>query len=118
MTSANQASVHGAQGALEVHHEAEHAHSGRFYLVTWLWLLIITVVEVGIVAMKPDRALLVPALLGLTAMKAAIIIANFMHVRFEWRTLLYYVVLPPFILGLAAFLGMFPDFSLLKWIGG
>lgn len=86
---------------------------GRFYLMTWVWLLILTVIEVGAVAMEIPRGVLVPLLLVMTLMKATLIIANFMHVRFEKLNLIY-VVVTPFLLVLVLFIGVVPDFAFPK----
>lgn len=101
-----------ADGAV-LHGEADHALGRKFYFMTWLWLLVLTVIEVTAVALETQRPVLVPALLIMTVMKAALIIANFMHVRFEHLNLIY-VVVTPFILAVILFIGVAPDFSLLK----
>ncbi len=105
--------VHQHEAELNVHegHGEHHGHvDGKFYFKTWLWLLIITAVEVGLVAANPPRNLLIVALLVLTVLKAGIIVANFMHVRFERLNMLY-VVITPFILVLVLFVGLVSDFA-------
>lgn len=101
-----------ADGAVS-HVEADHALGGKFYFMTWFWLLVLTVIEVTAVALQTPRSVLIPALLIMTVMKAALIIANFMHVRFEHLNLIY-VVVAPFVLAVILFIGVSPDFSLLK----
>lgn len=89
---------------------AEHS-GGRWYqtyVVTWVWLLLFTVIEVSAVALRLERALLVSLLLVLSLMKAALIVAYFMHLRYE-RLNLVYLVLTPLILIAALVGGVVPD---------
>ncbi len=92
--------------------ETDAAHGGgrwyQTYVVVWVWLLAFTVIEVGAVAVRLERALLVTLLLALSLMKAALIVAYFMHLRYE-RLNLIYLVLTPLILILVLFGGVVPD---------
>lgn len=90
-------------------HQA-HEHGGnRLYLITWVWLLVITVLEVGVVLLHVPRALLVAILLLLTLMKAFLIVANYMHLRFE-RFVLVYVILVPIIFAVTMWYGIALDY--------
>ncbi|MGH2454068.1 MAG: cytochrome C oxidase subunit IV family protein [bacterium] len=88
------------------------AHGGgrwyQTYVAVWVWLLAFTIIEVGAVAIRLDRALLVTLLLLLSLMKAVLIVAYFMHLRYERLTLIY-LVLTPLILILVLFGGVVPD---------
>ena len=88
------------------------AHGGgrwyQTYVVVWAWLLGFTIIEVGAVGLRLDRALLVTLLLVLSLMKAVLIVAYFMHLRYE-RLNLIYLVLTPLILILVLFGGVVPD---------
>ncbi|HEY8394669.1 MAG TPA: cytochrome C oxidase subunit IV family protein [Thermaerobacter sp.] len=84
MTATHEATAHGG-----------HEHAGnRLYFVTWLWLLVITVLEVGVVLLHVPRSVLVSILILLTLMKAFLIVANFMHLRFERFNLVYVILVP------------------------
>jgi cytochrome c oxidase subunit 4 len=63
---------------------AEHSSSPKQYLIVWLWLFVLTALEVG-VATAPGvgRGLLVVSLLVMAAAKAALVGLYFMHLRFE-----------------------------------
>ncbi|MER3455529.1 MAG: cytochrome C oxidase subunit IV [candidate division GAL15 bacterium] len=64
--------------------DREHAQHGYgIYGVTWFWLLVITVVEVGITLLHLPRGLLIFGLVILALGKAALIMAYFMHLRWE-----------------------------------
>lgn len=92
--------------------DASAAHGGgrwyQTYVVVWVWLLAFTVIEIGAVALRLDRTLLVTLLLALSLMKAVLIVAYFMHLRHE-RLNLIYLVLTPLILILVLFGGVIPD---------
>lgn len=92
--------------------EAGAAHGGgrwyQTYVVVWVWLLAFTIIEISAVALRLDRALLVTLLLALSLMKAVLIVAYFMHLRYERLTLIY-LVLTPLILILVLFGGVVPD---------
>jgi len=93
---------------------ADHHESGqggawyRTYVVTWLWLLIITGLEISVVLVGLTKALVVTLLLVLALMKAALIAGYFMHLRYE-RLNLIYVVITPLILAVILFTGVAPD---------
>lgn len=86
-----------------------HDAGDRVYLVTWFWLLIITVLEIGIVVVHAPRVVLVPSLIILALMKAALIIAYFMHLRYERLSLVYAVITPMFFLAIVLFAFVGPD---------
>lgn len=80
------------QATMENGHD--HGHGNRLYFITWLWLLVITVLEVGIVLVHVPRTLLVTMLILMTLLKAALIVANFMHLRFEKLNMIYMILVP------------------------
>lgn len=88
--------------------QAEHGSGYGLYWRTWLWLLVITLLELGAVAVALPRVVLVAVLLVLSVMKAALIMAHFMHLRFE-RLSFVYAVLSPLIFALILFGGIAPD---------
>ncbi len=88
--------------------ETEHGGGYRIYVVTWFWLLIITMLEVGIVLVHPPKVLLAVALVTLSLMKATLIIAFFMHLKYERLNFIYAVVAPLF-LGVILFFALVPD---------
>ena len=93
---------------------ADHHESGqggawyRTYVVTWVWLLVITGLEISVVFVGLAKTLVVTLLLILSLMKAGLIAAYFMHLRYE-RLNLVYVVLTPLILAVILFMGVAPD---------
>ena len=64
----------------------EHAHAEgttRVFLIVWFWLLALTAVEVFLGYKQLELKLMLVMLLGLSVVKAALIIAYFMHLRYE-----------------------------------
>jgi len=64
----------------------EHAHpegSTRVFLIVWFWLLALTGVEVFLGYKQLELKLMLVLLMGLSIVKAALIIAYFMHLKFE-----------------------------------
>ncbi len=66
--------------------------TARTYVWVWVWLVAITGVEVFLAYknLRPD--LMLTMLLGLSIIKAALIMAYFMHLKFEKFTLVLWLV--------------------------
>ncbi len=89
--------------------EAHVADNYRVYGVVWFWLLAITLLELGAVLVHVPRTLLIVMLLVMALMKAGLIIAYFMHLRYDRLSLVYTVVTPMFFLAIVIFAFMGPD---------
>lgn len=74
----------------------------------WLALLALTAIEVALAYQKLALGLFLAVLLGLSIGKAAMIIAWFMHLKFEKRSLALALFVPLMIFILTLF-GLFPD---------
>lgn len=66
----------------------------RTYVVTWFWLLVITGLELGVVFAGLPKTLVVTLLVILALMKATLIAAYFMHLRYERLNLIFAIVAP------------------------
>ncbi len=65
---------------------SEHAHAEgtvRVFLVVWFWLLALTGVEVLLGYEHLELKIMLVLLLGLSVIKASLIVAYFMHLRYE-----------------------------------
>ena len=62
--------------------EAEHGTTKSFLMI-WIILLVFTGVEVLLAYERIDPVVMLTALIGLSVIKAALIIAYFMHLKFE-----------------------------------
>ena len=89
--------------------ETEHTGGYRIYAVTWFWLLAITVVELAIVLMHVPKLILATALIIMALLKAWLIVAYFMHLRYERLSLVYAVMVPMVFLAVILWTGTFPD---------
>ena len=90
---------------------AEH-HRATNYWAVWIWLAVLTILEVG-VTLIPELATLYKAIL-LTALavgKALLVALYFMHLRFETRTL-GAIVLTPFVICVFLVFMLMPDIGL------
>jgi len=89
-----------------------HAHEGastRLNLIIWGWLLLITGIEVllGYLQIAPPPTMLL-ILMALSVIKAGLIMAYFMHLKFERMTLVLTVV-PAMVVCISLFAIFFPD---------
>ena len=88
----------------------EHAgHSSKLYMWVWFWLLAMTAVEVFLAYEHLPLQTMLILLMGLSLVKAALIIAYFMHLRFEKRSLTLTLVPPLVICIILLMVFFFPD---------
>ena len=91
---------------------AEHHHMARpeTLLTAWLILLVLTAVEVSVVLVfKLPTPLRVTILLITASLKASLIGAYYMNLKFERLVMSYTVVIPLIALVLVMFWGVVPD---------
>ena len=75
-----------------------HAEGGtRLYLSVWAALLAMTMVEVVLAYIQIPVNLMLVILMGLSVIKAALIVAYFMHLRFE-RLSLFLTLVPMWVM--------------------
>jgi cytochrome c oxidase subunit 4 len=89
--------------------EAEHAaDSGRLFVFVWLWLLGITGVELLLAYQHLGVTLMLITLMGLSVIKAYLIISYFMHLRYE-KPSLAVTLIPPLVAVICLLFIIFPD---------
>jgi cytochrome c oxidase subunit 4 len=89
----------------------EHAHeagSKKLFLYLWFWLLALTGVEVWLAYIHLGVKLMLALLMGLSVIKATLIISYFMHLRFERRSLVL-TLMPAMVFVIVLLFLMFPD---------
>jgi cytochrome c oxidase subunit IV len=95
----------------------EHVHeegSKKLFLYIWFWLLALTGVEVYLAYIHLGVKLMLTLLMGLSIVKATLIISYFMHLRFERRSLVL-TLMPAMVMVIVLLFLMFPDsFRLLR----
>jgi cytochrome c oxidase subunit 4 len=91
--------------------ELAHGHEGglRLYVSVWIYLLVLTALEIvfALVQVFSTMGMLV-LLMVLSFVKAALIVAYFMHLRFERKSLVL-SLMPSVLLVIALLFVFFPD---------
>ena len=98
-------------GAAALHAEAEHeSHGGsnRENVIVWGGLLALTAIEVFLAYIQIPTTLMLIILMGASIIKAALIVAYFMHLKFEQLSLILTIV-PTLVVLLCLFAILFPD---------
>ena len=93
------------------HSEAVAEHVGgttQTFLYVWIALLVMTGIEVLLAYEQVPTLIMLTALLGLSIIKAALIIAYFMHLKFE-KLSLFLTLFPMLVLCIILMLTFMPD---------
>ena len=91
------------------HNAQGHAEgSTKLYLTVWIVLLVLSGIEVYLGYIHLNLHLMLSLLMGLSLIKAGMIIAYFMHLRFETRSLIW-TLLPMWIIVTCLLFVFFPD---------
>ncbi|HWP43199.1 MAG TPA: cytochrome C oxidase subunit IV family protein [Blastocatellia bacterium] len=96
--------------AEEGEHALAHGHGGsnRENVIVWGVLLALTGIEVFLAYIQLDLTLMLIIVMGLSIIKAALIVAYFMHMKFEKLSFILTVV-PTLVVLLCLFAIVFPD---------
>jgi cytochrome c oxidase subunit 4 len=93
---------------MSAHAEEHFAGSNKLFMWIWAWLLILTAIEVFL-AYKPMAIhFMLTILMGLSIIKAALIVAYFMHLKFE-RLSLILTIVPMLVACICLLFVFFPD---------
>src|ERR1700682_1685176 len=87
--------------------EAEHG-TIKSFAVVWIILLVFTAFEVLLAYKQVNPVIMLTILVGLSVVKAALIIAYFMHLKFE-RFSLFLTLFPMLVLCIILMLIFMPD---------
>jgi cytochrome c oxidase subunit IV len=101
----------GVGDAISPARAAEHVHfegGTRLFLYVLLGLLVLTVVEVVLAYIQVPLHIMLTILIGLSLIKAAMIVAYFMHLRFERMSLILTLV-PILVVCICLLFIVFPD---------
>jgi cytochrome c oxidase subunit 4 len=80
----------------------------KLFLMVWIGLLVLTGIEVFLAYMQTPLLIMLTALMGLSVIKAAMIIAWFMHLKFE-RFSLFLVLFPMLVFCILMLFVLMPD---------
>ncbi|HWO43872.1 MAG TPA: cytochrome C oxidase subunit IV family protein [Candidatus Eisenbacteria bacterium] len=87
---------------------ATTAHKEPNYIGVFWWLLVLTIIELGVIYLPIAKIAIAAMLVVLAISKAALVALYFMHLKFE-RLTLGLVALSPFILCVFLILMLMPD---------
>jgi len=87
----------------------EHfAGSNKLFFSIWFWLLLLTGFEVFLGYVQLPVVYMLVILMGASIIKAALIVAYFMHLRFE-RLNLILTIVPALVICICLLMVFFPD---------
>lgn len=89
--------------------EVHFSGSNRLFMMVWVWLLALTAFEVFLGYINFNIVLMLVILMGASIIKAALIVAYFMHLRFERLNLILTIVPSVVICICLMLLVFFPD---------
>src|SRR5204863_8168329 len=82
--------------------------SNKLFTYIWSWLRLLTLVEIFLAYKPMSTMIMLTILLGLSIIKAALIIAYFMHLKFE-RLSLVLTIVPMLVVCILLLFIFFPD---------
>ena len=89
-------------------HDASHAGSTKLFLMVWIGLVVITFGEVYIAYLEFPAVTMLLMLISLSVLKAGLIVAYFMHLRFE-KFGLFLTLVPATLFCVGMMTVIFPD---------
>jgi cytochrome c oxidase subunit IV len=90
------------------HAEEHFAGSNKLFISIWIWLVVLTLIEIFLAYKPMPLFLMLTVLLGLSIIKAALIMAYFMHLKFE-RLSLILTLVPMLVVCIILLFVFFPD---------
>ena len=90
------------------HAEEHFAGSNKLFISIWVWLVVLTLVEIFLAYKPMSHVVMLTILLGLSIIKAALIMAYFMHLKFE-RLSLILTLIPMLVVCILLLFVFFPD---------
>ena len=93
---------------MTAHAEEHFAGTNRLFTSIWVILVVLTLVEILLAYKTMPIHIMLTILLGLSIIKAALIVAYFMHLKFE-RLSLILTLVPMLVVCICLFFVFFPD---------
>ena len=96
---------------MSAHGHEEAVHVGgttKLFCIVWIGLLALTAIEVFLAYIQTPLTLMLTILMGLSLIKAAMIIAYFMHLKFE-KFSLFLILFPLLIFCIMGLFIFMPD---------
>src|SRR4030095_316884 len=93
---------------MSAHAEEHFAGSNKLFISIWVWLVVFTLIEIFLAYKNMPIHFMLTILLGLSIIKAALIVAYFMHLKFE-RLSLILTLIPALVICICLMFVIFPD---------
>ena len=93
---------------MSAHAEEHFAGSNKLFISIWVWLVALTGIEIFLAYRPMPIHIMLTILLGLSIIKAALIVAYFMHLKFE-RLSLVLTIVPMLVICICLLFVFFPD---------
>jgi len=93
---------------MAAHAEEHFAGSNKLFVSIWVWLVVLTLIEIFLAYKTLSVNIMLTVLLGLSIIKAALIVAYFMHLKFE-RLSLIVTIVPMLVICICLLFVFFPD---------
>ncbi len=93
---------------MSAHSEEHFAGSNKLFTSIWGWLILLTLIEIFLAYKPMPIHFMLTILLGLSIIKAALIVAYFMHLKFE-RLSLILTIVPMLVICICLMFVVFPD---------
>ena len=93
---------------MAVHTPEQLAHEQRRYIQVFVWLAVLTAIEIGVIYLPLSKFAIGLMLVLLAATKAALVALYYMHLAVEKRTLMY-IALTPALLCVLLIFALLPD---------
>ena len=93
---------------MSAHVEEHFAGSNKLFISIWGWLVGLTLIEIFLAYRPMPIHYMLTILLGLSIIKAALIVAYFMHLKFE-RLSLILTIVPMLVICICLLFVFFPD---------
>ena len=91
-----------------IHEEVHFAGSNKLFSMVWIILVALTLVEIFLAYVTMPIHIMLTILIGLSVIKAALIVAYFMHLKFERLSLILSIV-PMLVICICLLMIFFPD---------
>lgn len=93
------------------HDAAAPLNQNGLYFFIWIWLVVLLVVGLSIFGLPIPREVAVGLIFGVAAVKAGLVLRNYMHLKHE-HYLIYLIVLVPVLFFLGFAITLIPDIVL------
>ncbi|PYS74009.1 MAG: hypothetical protein DMF69_03100 [Acidobacteria bacterium] len=93
---------------MTAHAEEHFAGTNKLFVSIWVWLVVLTLIEIFLAYKTMSVNIMLTVLLGLSIIKAALIVAYFMHLKFE-RLSLIVTIVPMLVVCICLLFVFFPD---------